>query len=272
MLVTLGLIKAVWNASRAIADVPILESSLSGDSRQIRISDITGNQADEGYLNIFNSESPRAFTIGWLKPKIFISSALVNNLSKEKLNIVLQHEIGHRNRRDPLLYLVLNFLKDLFWFIPLGKVVARYYKLHSEIACDERITTFGYDKFEIAKTLVDVAGGFHFQNQKSVVLHSFYDLLELRVRNLLGENIRKAARMPSKVLLVSVFIITMIISSMIGSWYLKADPYGFHSSIISNADACHTGHDDSSELYFLGIKCPHCSSGVKTESGIVCSH
>ncbi len=46
-------------------------------------------------LYIRQDPSPNAFTIGFLNASIILSSALVENFSKEELNFTIAHELGH---------------------------------------------------------------------------------------------------------------------------------------------------------------------------------
>jgi len=58
----------------------------------------------------FSNEKPLIFTIGSLKPAIFIAPQLVKNLSYEELEAGLVHELIHIKRRDNLLIWVLEIL------------------------------------------------------------------------------------------------------------------------------------------------------------------
>ena len=79
---------------------------------------------------------PLAFTVGWLKPRIFISSSLETSLEEEELKTILFHEARHQRRKDPSRSLLIAFLSDLLFFLPLTKRMRRSFGLYIEIEAD----------------------------------------------------------------------------------------------------------------------------------------
>ncbi len=49
-----------------------------------------------------DTDSPMAFTAGWLAPKVVVSQCLIEALTAQELNIVQHHEQVHQRRRDPM--------------------------------------------------------------------------------------------------------------------------------------------------------------------------
>jgi len=82
------------------------------------------------------SSMPLAFTVGWLKPRIFISSSLETSLEEKELKTVLFHEVRHQRRKDPGRSLLIGFLSDLLFFLPLTKRMRRSFGLYTEIEAD----------------------------------------------------------------------------------------------------------------------------------------
>ena len=62
-----------------------------------------------GYI-ILDDNQPMAFTLGWLRPRIFISRAMQNACSATEIDCILQHEAAHRERRDNLRLLASRVL------------------------------------------------------------------------------------------------------------------------------------------------------------------
>lgn len=58
----------------------------------------------------FLDKNPAVFTIGNLKPSIFLAPALVQSLKDEELEAVLAHELTHVKRRDNLIIWILEIL------------------------------------------------------------------------------------------------------------------------------------------------------------------
>ncbi|MEL6215267.1 MAG: M56 family metallopeptidase, partial [Pseudomonadota bacterium] len=69
--------------------------------------------------------------------------------------VVLQHEMAHRDRRDPLINLVALLINTVFWFNPLVHWAVRALKCDQEIACDAVVlSATNISRKSYAKTLL----------------------------------------------------------------------------------------------------------------------
>ncbi|MDP8942970.1 MAG: M56 family metallopeptidase, partial [Actinomycetota bacterium] len=76
---------------------------------------------------LIESASAQAFCAGFLRPRIYVSSAALERLSDAELAAVLAHERHHLRRRDPLRMLFANVLADALFFLPaLHRLADRY--------------------------------------------------------------------------------------------------------------------------------------------------
>lgn len=55
----------------------------------------------QGY-RLLDANQPAVFTLGWWRPRVFVSKGLVGGCSPKELTIILAHEEAHRLRRDNL--------------------------------------------------------------------------------------------------------------------------------------------------------------------------
>ena len=62
-----------------------------------------------GYITLDDNQ-PMAFTLGWLRPRIFISTGMQNACSATEIDCILRHEAAHRQRRDNLRLLTSRVL------------------------------------------------------------------------------------------------------------------------------------------------------------------
>ncbi len=85
---------------------------------------------------VFPFNFPLALTTDWMKPKIFLSTSLVESLTQEELKTVLFHEAFHQKRRDPLRNLFISFLVDLLVFIPFTKKMFQILGTTTELQAD----------------------------------------------------------------------------------------------------------------------------------------
>lgn len=74
-------------------------------SRQLHAQfDVLGRRRGTWYE--MDSECPLVFTLGWWRPRIYLSSGLREACTAQDLDIILQHERAHQERRDNLRLLV----------------------------------------------------------------------------------------------------------------------------------------------------------------------
>jgi len=95
-----------------------------------------------------------AFTLGLLRPKVYISTALIRELGEGELETVILHELNHAEKRDPLKLFVLSFIQDVFFFIPLGSYLAKLFHGTKELAADERAAKETGRPYDLANALV----------------------------------------------------------------------------------------------------------------------
>jgi Zn-dependent protease with chaperone function len=99
--------------------------------RIVRAADLAGTQ-----VAVFDSARPQAFCAGFLRPRIYLSTAAAA-LPGEHLEAVLAHERHHRRRRDPLRLLLARTLSEALFFIPVLRRLTERYGALAELAADE---------------------------------------------------------------------------------------------------------------------------------------
>jgi Zn-dependent protease with chaperone function len=94
-------------------------------------------EVDGTRCQLIDSEEPRAFCAGYLRPQIYLSRAAREQLEPAELRAVLAHELHHRRRRDPLRLLAARVLADALFFIPILRRISERYAALGELAADE---------------------------------------------------------------------------------------------------------------------------------------
>lgn len=69
-------------------------------------------------FSVFTSTQPQAFTLGFWRAKIYVSTALVQQLTKSEVAAVLQHEQAHQRSHDPLVATILDGLRKAWGWMP----------------------------------------------------------------------------------------------------------------------------------------------------------
>lgn len=103
---------------------------------------------------LLDSGIPMVFTLGWLNPRVYISTALRQRCQARELDVILRHEQAHRLRRDNLrLILARGFCLGL-----PAAVAGRFLsdlQLLSEQACDF-VAAERFGELSVAETLLRV--------------------------------------------------------------------------------------------------------------------
>jgi beta-lactamase regulating signal transducer with metallopeptidase domain len=95
-----------------------------------------------------------AFTIGLFKPMVYFSVSLCKRLKNEELKAVILHEAHHMKKHDPLRLLIVAFVCDIFFFIPLTKYLKELFISSKEKAADDAAVAASKKPLELASALI----------------------------------------------------------------------------------------------------------------------
>ena len=88
-----------------------------GDNRPLFDLNIGGKTAISWTVimnfNIITNKPNLAFTYGYFKPEVYISKNFIKELNRNEFNALLEHELSHKNSYDPLMMLIMLFIKEL---------------------------------------------------------------------------------------------------------------------------------------------------------------
>jgi Zn-dependent protease with chaperone function len=101
-------------------------------------------------------DGPLALTAGLIRPRIYLSTRLLEELSPAELAAVVGHEQAHRRRRDALTQLVAEVLARLH-LPPIRRRLLADLSLAGERACDEEAALAGTGRLCVAGTILKVA-------------------------------------------------------------------------------------------------------------------
>lgn len=103
--------------------------------------------------HIASSQRPFAVTAGLLRPKVILSSRLLEELGPLELKTVLSHELAHQHRRDGL-RLVATELFARIHLPATRRLILEQYELSIEQACDEIAAKQTGDRLQVAATIL----------------------------------------------------------------------------------------------------------------------
>ena len=92
------------------------------------------------------------------KPVIILPVNFVDNITGNKLRMILMHELCHIKRHDIFINTLWLMAKTIHWFNPLVWIAYRYYLEDIELSCDEFVLkTIGSDeRYSYSQSLIEV--------------------------------------------------------------------------------------------------------------------
>lgn len=169
-------------------------------------------------VEVVLSPRPFAFVYGWFRPRICISTGLIQLLSEQEMEAVLHHEGWHAARLDPLRFLLAQTVGAVFAAVPHIRQMVHAFLLAAEIAADRHaVMAMGQARplaSALAKTIMP-----------AVAVPGFEGQAEARIAALAGEVQRTAGsgRLIAFVVLVELVALIPLLSNgsliaLVGLW------------------------------------------------------
>jgi len=173
-------------------------------------------------VTVFADRLPLAFTAGFLKPRVFLSTRLVDILDEKELRAVILHESHHQRSKDPLKGLVVSFISDLLFFLPVSRFLHKTYHLTSEMTADAYSVSSQADPLDLVGSLLKV------QKLNGPAASWFFDPTTERAKHLLGQPARiplplKKTFLTIVLLAISAFIALVPVKKSVSSLFINHD-------------------------------------------------
>jgi Zn-dependent protease with chaperone function len=123
------------------------EAALAADLSRARSSELAPGVA------LLESPRPFAMAVGWVRPAVLVSTALVHRLTPAHLGVVVAHERAHRARRDALWLAAVRVL-SLAHLPFVRRRILGDLALACEQACDEAAARACGDRVLVAEAIV----------------------------------------------------------------------------------------------------------------------
>ena len=129
------------------------------------------------------------FTIGILRPTIFLPKHLTDSSDMPQLNAIIAHEIAHIKHHDHLWLFLQNIIHILYFFHPVAWYASRQLTIARECRCDQQvidickipITTYGESLLKVFEDAV---------NRREIhilpAFSSHFHLMKYRIQRLTG--------------------------------------------------------------------------------------
>jgi len=104
--------------------------------RMIRSLPVIGQLAEHPTVLVVDAAAPIALCAGWLRPRVYVSTGVLDRLSDRELQAVLAHEGQHWALRDPLRLAVGRVLCQALFFLPAIGALHTEYADAAELTAD----------------------------------------------------------------------------------------------------------------------------------------
>lgn len=161
-----------------------------------------------------DTNEPLAFCAGALRPRVFVSTGLIESLRPLELQAVLLHEAHHAERRDPLRRAAAHAAGEVLFFAPWIAWWARRFLDSCELAAD-RAAMHALGASPVAGAL-SVIG-----STTAIGAAGFSGAADLRARQLLGAAMPPRT-VPGRVRAMTTVgtAMTLAVGSCLGGWLL----------------------------------------------------
>lgn len=138
LLLALGVARGTWSLLSQLQHTRRLVAQLT--PQRIAIDPGLAAMARElglhQSLELVQDPAPYTFTQGLARPRVWLSTGLVDLLEPAELMAVLRHERHHLHHNDPLRVLLSRSLAHVLFFVPLAGTLRDAYLLDKEIDAD----------------------------------------------------------------------------------------------------------------------------------------
>jgi Zn-dependent protease with chaperone function len=107
----------------------------------------------DGRIDVVADPRPFSFCYWFLRPRICLSTALVERLDPDELRAVLHHERYHLRQRDPLRQVVARYFAAGLYVVPVVDELLSFHTLQKEIEADQEAVRASGDVRSLASAL-----------------------------------------------------------------------------------------------------------------------
>lgn len=176
-----------------------------------KISELIKSLGLEKRASVIRANERFAFCLGIRKPKIYISTRLIAELSVKEVEAVLRHEQYHLENHDTFTMIIASTSHSLFPFFPiLGDLIKRY-RVEREIAADNFAVVKVGDSYHLVSALKKLLA---FPTISTVTLAAIaeQDTLEPRIYSILNKSYsRKQFRLKHLFITILSFLVIGIV-------------------------------------------------------------
>lgn len=134
----LAILKTIVTALKTL----LYERSLTLKKNPHMISRLAVKHNLSEKIRIFVTEKPMAFCLGFINPRIYLSSGLVKIMTNRELETIILHEKYHLLKKDNLLLVATDFIRSFFLPLPILTGIIDKFMDNREISADRYAASY----------------------------------------------------------------------------------------------------------------------------------
>jgi beta-lactamase regulating signal transducer with metallopeptidase domain len=161
-------------------------------------------------FTVISCSAPIAVTMGFLHPRIILSTGLLNLLDKNEVEAVIYHELYHKKHRDPLKIFLLSLFASIMWYIPILKWFHQKYKIVREILADHYAINKQGTSVDLGSALLKMLKTVNRANMPFSYV-SFADTsVNYRIKYILDPQTEIPLKLPFMLTITSIYVFLML--------------------------------------------------------------
>jgi Zn-dependent protease with chaperone function len=164
---------------------------------------------------VIDSMDPVAFTVGFYKPTIVLSTTLITILDDAELEAVIYHETAHQKYYDPLKVFVLQIISDAMWYIPLTKWSYQNYKILIELVADEYAVKRMGSELGLGSALLKLINTRLSERNTPALVHFTDGTVDYRIKQLIDPEPTIPVKIQTKSIIISINMVTILMVLMV---------------------------------------------------------
>lgn len=208
--VSLVLWRRQWSGLALLRlQLPVTSSSGRGFER------LTAYLGLQDRVSLVDSAAPLCFCLGLFRPRIFISTGLVEMLTEEECEALLLHERYHLESRDPLKMLVGRLTVLAMVLFPVLRDTFERYLREKEVAADESAVRHQGHSRGIAGALVKLLELEVPTNPSPSMAAGAGEALSYRIDRLSGQTIPRQPLVSLWHVVASIFVVAVTLAALL---------------------------------------------------------
>lgn len=181
---------------------------------QVRLSDYLSDDVIEqlglaGKIAIVEKDSPLAVCFGFFKPKIYLSTKLLEMTTVKEQEVILRHEKHHLDQKDNLTMLFAQIIQNIFPFVPLINDLVLNFRIERELEADQA-AVFNNQKLPMISALKKLLLFQHDSQLAFIPSIASQDTLEARIQWLVKNKVHTGQYRWRNIIVSSISMIVLV--------------------------------------------------------------